>query len=84
MESLRCVRHPQRQGCRSECWFLLRGGIHVIGELGQIRARLESVIHGNLLMVRGLTAVIATEPNIDQARFAAIKEVGYVAELVTE
>ena len=45
---------------------------HVIGELGQLRARLEGVIHGNLLMVRGLTAVIATEPDIDQARFAAI------------
>ena len=43
---------------------------HVSGELSQIRAKLEGAVAANLLMVRGLTAVIAAEPDIDQARFA--------------
>ena len=45
---------------------------HVSSELGQLRANLEGVINANLLMVRGLTAVITTEPDIDQPRFADI------------
>jgi PAS domain S-box-containing protein len=44
----------------------------VAGQLGQLRANLEREVNGNLLMVRGLTAVIAAQPDIDQAGFSAI------------
>jgi sensor domain CHASE-containing protein/nitrogen-specific signal transduction histidine kinase len=44
----------------------------LIGELSQIRARLEGVINGNLLAISGLGAVIAAEPRIDQTRFARV------------
>ncbi|MCP5430596.1 MAG: CHASE domain-containing protein [Chromatiaceae bacterium] len=53
--------------------------VRVIGELGQIRARLESEINGNLLAIKGLTAVIAAQPDIDQAGFARIAQ-GLVGE----
>lgn len=36
------------------------------------RARLEGVLNSNLLLVRGLTAVISAQPDIDQAGFARI------------
>jgi len=45
---------------------------HVAGQLGQLRANLEGVINGNLLMVRGLGAVIAAQPDIDQAGFKSV------------
>jgi len=45
---------------------------HVLNELSQLRARLEGVINGNLLMTHGLTAVIAAQPDIDQSGFARI------------
>lgn len=40
--------------------------------LGRIRAAIESNINSNIQLVRGLVAVIATDPSIDQARFEAI------------
>lgn len=45
---------------------------HVTGQLGQLRANLEAVIYGNLLMVQGLSAVIAAQPDMDQTGFADI------------
>jgi PAS domain S-box-containing protein len=45
---------------------------HVYTELSQLRARLEGAITGNLLMVHGLSAVIAANPDIDQGAFARI------------
>lgn len=45
---------------------------HVLSVVSQLRARLEALISGNLLMVRGLSAVIAAQPNIDQAAFERI------------
>lgn len=48
--------------------------VRVIGELGHIRAHLESEINGNLLAIKGLTAVIAAQPDIDQAGFARIAQ----------
>ncbi|MCB1800808.1 MAG: PAS domain S-box protein [Gammaproteobacteria bacterium] len=44
----------------------------VSGQLGQLRANLEREVIGNLLMLRGLSAVIAAQPDIDQSGFAAI------------
>lgn len=43
-------------------------------QLGLIRARLEGNINANIQLVRGLVAVIATEPDIDQQRFSRIAE----------
>ena len=43
-------------------------------QLGLVRAKLEGNINGNLQLVRGLVAVIATEPDIDQERFGRIAE----------
>ena len=48
----------------------LRG--EVLHEVGLIRARLEGSINGNIQLVRGLVATIATEPDMDQQRFAAL------------
>jgi len=45
---------------------------HVLNGLSQLRARLEGVINGNLLMTRGLTAVIAAQPDIGQDGFGRI------------
>lgn len=45
---------------------------HLANQLARLRAKLEGVISGNLLMVRGLTAVIAAQPGIDQDGFARI------------
>lgn len=47
---------------------------HVLSALSQIRAQLEGVINGNLLMVQGLAAVIAANPEIEQTEFARIAE----------
>ena len=40
--------------------------------LSTYRARLEGVVNANLLLVQGLTAVIAAQPEIDQTGFARI------------
>ncbi len=40
--------------------------------LSTLRARLEGVVTSNLLLVHGLTAVISSQPDIDQAGFARI------------
>lgn len=42
---------------------------HVANVLAGLRARLEGVISGNLLSVRALGAVIAAQPDLDQAGF---------------
>lgn len=44
----------------------------VQAEIGLIRAKLEGNINGNLQLVRGLVSTIATEPDMDQARFSAL------------
>jgi diguanylate cyclase (GGDEF)-like protein len=44
----------------------------VLGKLSLVRARLEGNINGNIQLVRGLISTISTEPNMDQARFAAL------------
>ncbi|WP_370320495.1 EAL domain-containing protein [Oricola sp.] len=41
-------------------------------ELGVLRARLEGNINSNLQLVRGLVAVIAAEPEMNQARFSRV------------
>ena len=38
-------------------------------QLGLVRARLEGNINSNLQLVRGLVALIATQPDIDQTQF---------------
>jgi sensor domain CHASE-containing protein len=45
---------------------------HVIDQLAQLRARLESAINGNLVMIQGLTTTIAAQPDIDEEAFARI------------
>ncbi len=45
---------------------------HVANQLAGLRTSLEGVISGHLLMVHGLSAVIAAQPDIDQAGFARI------------
>lgn len=45
---------------------------NVSNQLGQVRARLEHSLNSNIQLVRGLTAVINTEPNMSQDRFSAI------------
>lgn len=44
----------------------------VLNRLSTLRARLEGVVNINLSLVHGLTAVIESRPEIDQAGFAAI------------
>jgi sensor domain CHASE-containing protein len=44
----------------------------VLDSLSTLRARLEGVVNANLLLVHGLTAVIAVQPDIDQTGFARI------------
>uniref|UniRef100_UPI003D0AA312 bifunctional diguanylate cyclase/phosphodiesterase n=1 Tax=Roseibium sp. TaxID=1936156 RepID=UPI003D0AA312 len=41
-------------------------------QLGLLRAKLEGNINSNIQLVRGLVAVIATNPDIDQERFGRI------------
>jgi len=45
---------------------------NVSEQLGQVRARLEGNINSNLQLVRGLVAVIAAEPDMDQAQFSRV------------
>jgi len=45
---------------------------NVSEQLGLVRARLEGNINSNIQLVRGLVAVIATQPDIDQERFSQI------------
>jgi len=55
-------RSVHRQSARSD-----------VGEhLGLVRARLEGNINSNLQLVRGLVALIATQPDIDQDQFGRI------------
>ena len=46
----------------------------VAEELGIIRARLEGNVNANTQLVRGLVAVIASEPDMDQERFAKLAQ----------
>lgn len=45
---------------------------HVGEELGLVRAKLEGNITSNIQLVRGLVAVITTQPDIDQQQFSRI------------
>jgi diguanylate cyclase (GGDEF)-like protein len=44
----------------------------VLKEMSLVRAKLEGNISGNVQLVRGLVAVIATEPDMSQQRFAQL------------
>jgi diguanylate cyclase (GGDEF)-like protein/PAS domain S-box-containing protein len=44
----------------------------VLDQVAVIRAKLEGNINGNIQLVRGLVSTISTEPDMDQARFAAL------------
>ncbi len=44
----------------------------VLGQVGVIRAKLEGNINGNIQLVRGLVATLATEPGMSQKRFAEL------------
>lgn len=44
----------------------------VLNELSLIRARLEGAINGNIQLVRGLVATIATEPDMTPERYASL------------
>lgn len=46
----------------------------VLHRLSTVRARLEGLVNVNLSLVHGLTAVIQSRPDIDQAGFAAIAD----------
>lgn len=46
--------------------------VKVSEQLGLVRAKLEGNINSNIQLVRGLVAVIAAEPDMDQARFSRI------------
>lgn len=50
----------------------LRG--RVVDQIAFIRARLEGNITSSIQLVRGLVAVIATDPDIDQAKFSSLAE----------
>jgi diguanylate cyclase (GGDEF)-like protein/PAS domain S-box-containing protein len=44
----------------------------VVSELNPIRSKLEAGVNGDIQLVRGLIATIATEPGMSQERFAAL------------
>jgi PAS domain S-box-containing protein len=46
--------------------------LRVQDELSVIRARLEGIVNANLFLVHGLTAVVASRPDLDQAAFEEI------------
>ena len=46
----------------------------VLSKVSLIRTRLEGNINGNLQLVRGLVATIATEPDMTQERFGALAQ----------
>ena len=43
-----------------------------VAKLNLIRARLEGDINGNLQLIHGIVAIVASEPDIDQPRFAEV------------
>lgn len=47
----------------------------VLAELSVVRANLEGKINANLQLVRGLVATIASEPDMDQARFSQLASI---------
>jgi len=49
-----------------------RSRADVLNEMSVVRAKLEGNISANVQLVRGLVAVIATEPNMEQPRFAEL------------
>jgi diguanylate cyclase (GGDEF)-like protein len=51
---------------------LARARAEALGELNLIQDRLEGDIKGEIQLVRGLVADIASEPNLDQAKFAIL------------
>lgn len=55
---------------RSHKLHLQAARAEVLNEVSLIRSRLEGNITANIQLVRGLVSVIASEPDIDQARFA--------------
>ncbi|MDC0661265.1 ATP-binding protein [Marinobacter sp. SS21] len=55
--------------------FIDQERVDVTRQLAVLRARLEGSINENIQTIRGLVAVIATEPAMDQPRFAEIAEV---------
>ena len=44
----------------------------VLGKVSLIRAKLEGDINGDVQLVRGLVSVVATEPQMNEARFSAL------------
>ena len=44
----------------------------VLHHMSVIRARLEGNVSGNIQLARGLVAILATEPDMDQRRFSAL------------
>ena len=46
----------------------------ILAEVSLIRAGLEGHLNANIQLVRGLVSVIATEPDMDESRFAALAE----------
>ena len=44
----------------------------MLGRVSLIRAKLEGNINGNIQLVRGLVATLATEPEMEQERFAEL------------
>jgi len=44
----------------------------VLNDVSLIRSRLEGNINADMQLVRGLVSVVATEPDIDQARFSSL------------
>ena len=51
---------------------LARSRAEALGELNLIQDRLEGDIRGEIQLVRGLAADIASEPNLDPAKFAVL------------
>jgi diguanylate cyclase (GGDEF)-like protein len=46
----------------------------VLAQLSVVRAKLEGNVSSNIQLVRGLVSTLATEPSMDQARFAALAQ----------
>ncbi|WP_274630405.1 EAL domain-containing protein [Arvimicrobium flavum] len=44
----------------------------VLSKVSVVRAKLEGNVNGNIQLVRGLVATLATEPNMSQARFSEL------------
>jgi diguanylate cyclase (GGDEF)-like protein len=57
---------------QSQSAYDQRSRADVLKEMSVIRAKLEGNISANVQLVRGLVAVIATEPNMEQPRFAEL------------